>query len=319
MPSQDFDKDTFARSFGSVADSYESARPDYPAEAAEWLIRGEGGSGTHVVLELGAGTGLLTRGLTHHELLATDPSAPMLSRLRDALPGVPAAVASAEHIPLPSHAVDVVVAAQAFHWFDHEVALPEIARVIRPDGHLALVWNVPDEGTPWVRKLQRIVPRPVSHDEDLAPLRETPYFGAVEERRLRTWKTVDKHKLLELVRSRSPFAVADQAAREQMLADVGALYDDYDRGTAGLQLPYITYCYRARVQRQPASTRRPAARLVTLTRPTPSRAGDPTAPGTASEGDAAAPGVPVEEHHAAPHTPPTDPPADDGTLLIDFR
>ncbi len=317
MPSEDLDKDKFARSFGSVVDSYQSARPDYPADAAEWLVRGEGGSGPHMVLELGAGTGLLSQRLTGHKLLATDPSPQMLGRLRDALPGVPAAVAAAEHIPLPSHAVDVVVAAQAFHWFDHEVALPEIARVLRPDGHLALVWNVPDEGTPWVRKLQRIVPRPMSHDDDIAPLHATPYFGAVEEKRFRIWTTVDKQKLLDLVKSRSPYAVADQATREQMLADVGALYDDYDRGTAGMQLPYITYFYRAKVQRQPA------ARHGAGSRGGSAAAGRPpgTAMGSSSRDVAtpAAPEAPEARQRAVVASPPVKPPEDDGTLLIDFR
>lgn len=307
MPLDDLDKDKFARSFGPVADSYASARPDYPAEATDWLIRGEHGPGSHRVLELGSGTGLLTRALVSHELLATDPSAQMLARLHEALPGVPAAVARAEQIPLPAHTVDVVVAAQAFHWFDHEAALPEIARVLRPDGHLALVWNVPDEGTPWVRKLQRIVPRPTRHEDDVAPLLETPWFTAVEIKKFRTWKQVDKQRLLELVRSRSPFAVADQPTREQMLADVAALYDDYDRGSAGMALPYITYCYRAVVQPPSAVPRRPAprpgARRTTDPAPAP---GDPT-----SE-----PSAPADQGET---TPPVDPPEDDGTLLIDFR
>ena len=308
------DKDKLARSFGAVADSYEAARPGYPDDAAAWLIGGVSGfSGEpRSVLELGAGTGRLTQRLTSQRLVTTDPSHEMLTRLRDRMPHARALVARAEQIPMPSRTFDVIVAAQAFHWFDHPTALPEIARVLRPDGHLALVWNIPDESTPCVRKLQRIVPRPVSHDEDVVPLQETKYFGFIEEKRFRTWETVTRDSLQELVRSRSPYAVAGEEQRAQMLADVRALYDDYDRGPAGLQMPYVTHCYRARVQRQDSLFPRPPA-----PRPGQSarnRAGVPTTrpePGQTTRGatPTGQPGVPKQ----------TPPPDDDGTLLIDFH
>ena len=73
------------------------------------------------------------------------------------LPGTPAAIAAAERIPLRARSVDTVVGAQAFHWWDLERALPEIARVLRPGGHLALVWNLRDERIPWVRRLGELI------------------------------------------------------------------------------------------------------------------------------------------------------------------
>ena len=144
-----------ARSFGPVADAYDRGRPTYPADAVAWLV----GRQRATVLELGAGTGKLTAQLVAqgHDVLATDPDDAMLDVLRERVPQARVSNTSAEEIPLGDRSVDVVVAAQAFHWFDHERALPEIARVLRPGGHLALVWNQRDERIPWVRKLGRII------------------------------------------------------------------------------------------------------------------------------------------------------------------
>ena len=122
-----------------------------PAEAAAWLTGGE----AKVVLELAAGTGKLTRELVDqgHAVFATEPDEAMLEVLGERVPEVSAKVATAEDIPANDRLVDVVVVAQAFHWFDHQAALPEIARVLKPGGHVALVWNSRDERIPWVRRM----------------------------------------------------------------------------------------------------------------------------------------------------------------------
>jgi SAM-dependent methyltransferase len=73
---------------------------------------------------------------------------------------VPSAIAldgTAEALPLPDGSVDVVIAAQAFHWFDGERALEEFARVLVPGGRVVLVWNQPDERVPWVAAARSIV------------------------------------------------------------------------------------------------------------------------------------------------------------------
>ena len=233
-----------ARSFGSVADAYDRGRPGYPAEAASWLA----GAEPALVLEIGAGTGKLTEALTAlgHEVHATDPDDAMLAKLRARLPDVPTAVASAEKLPAKDATYDVVVAGQAFHWFDHEQALPEIARVLRPRGRLALVWNARDEQIPWVRKLGRIIGTP-RQPRDAAPIEASPYFTTVEEESFRHWQLVDRSSIQDLAASRSSLAVLDDEARDAKLADVLALYDDYGRGMDGMQLPYVATCFRATV------------------------------------------------------------------------
>ncbi|WP_374454440.1 class I SAM-dependent methyltransferase [Nocardioides sp.] len=232
-----------ARSFGPVAEAYDRGRPSYPAEAVAWLAGGE----AKVVLELAAGTGKLTRELVDqgHAVFATEPDEAMLEVLRDRVPEVSAKVATAEEIPANDRSVDVVVVAQAFHWFDHDVALAEIARVLKPGGHVALVWNSRDERIPWVRRMGDILGRQDSNTSSSQHLVHSDVFGFVEETTFKHWQEVNRETVLDLARSRSSFAAMDDDERERHLAELLAFYDDYGRGMDGMQIPYVTRCYRA--------------------------------------------------------------------------
>lgn len=234
-----------ARSFGAVAGAYDRGRPSYPDDAVAWLAGGE----AKVVLELAAGTGKLTRALVDqgHAVFATEPDEAMLAVLRERVPEVSAKVATAEEIPANDRSVDVVVVAQAFHWFDHEVALAEIARVLKPGGHLALVWNSRDERIPWVRRLGDILGRQESNTSSAQHLVHSDLFGFMEETSFKHWQEVNRETVLDLARSRSSFAAMDEAGREAHLAELLAFYDEYGRGMDGMLVPYVTRCYRARV------------------------------------------------------------------------
>ena len=270
-----------ALSFGDVAAAYDRARPTYPRAAAAWAV----GDQPTTVLELGAGTGKLTEVLVSlgHDVHATDPDEQMLTVLRERLPEVRTSLAAAEDIPAPDASYDVVVAAQAFHWFDHDRALSEIARVLKPGGRVAVVWNVRDERIPWVRKLGRIIgSQEQSRSEE--PLVTSAFFGFVEAESFRHWQLVDRESIQELALSRSNVATLDDAARADKLAEVVAFYDDYGRGMDGMQLPYVTACHRAVVSER---VERPGAAAA----PSP----------TSDAGDAVSDG------------------ADADVLLIDFR
>lgn len=232
-----------ARSFGAVAEAYDRGRPAYPADAVAWLAGGE----ARVVLELGAGTGKLTRQLVDqgHAVFATDPDEAMLAVLRERVPEVSAKVATAEEIPANDRSVDVVVVAQAFHWFDHEVAIPEIARVLKPGGHVALVWNSRDERIPWVRRMGAILGRQDLDTSSAERLVHSDLFGFMEETSFKHWQEIDRETILDMARSRSSFAVMGDDERENHLAEVLAFYDDYGRGMDGMRIPYVTRCYRA--------------------------------------------------------------------------
>jgi SAM-dependent methyltransferase len=142
-----------AHGFDANAGAYEVARPSYPAEAVAHIV-GHGGIGPGTrVLDLAAGTGKLTRLLvpTGADVVAVEPVAGMRDRLAAVLPDVEVHDGTAEALPLADGSVDAVTVAQAFHWFDAPVALSEMHRVLRPGGHLFLVWNTRDRDADWVR------------------------------------------------------------------------------------------------------------------------------------------------------------------------
>lgn len=142
-------------SFGAAATAYAEHRPDYSDAAVRWALERAPGSR---VLDLGAGTGKLTAtlGSLGAEVIAVEPDPAMLTELRRALPTVRALPGSAEAVPLPDASVDAVVAGNAMHWFDMNVAGPEIARVLESDGILAGLWNVFDNRVDWVTGLEMI-------------------------------------------------------------------------------------------------------------------------------------------------------------------
>jgi len=242
---------TERRVFGSVAGVYDATRPGYPAKAVEWLT----GPRPLRVLELGAGTGKLTHALAAggHDLVATEPSEEMLARLRAAVPATTAARCDAERLPFRAGCFDLVAVGQAFHWFDPSTALPEIARVLRHGGHLALVWNLRDESVPWVRRLSEIIgSEGADEDLQLDTLGRSGLFGATSTAEFRFWQQLDREALLGLVRSRSYIAAMGQAERDAVLRRVSDLYDEYDPGRDGLRMPYRTKCYRAAVVKDSA-------------------------------------------------------------------
>jgi len=144
-----------ASSFGAAAAAYAEHRPDYAQAAVRWALELAPGPR---VLDLGAGTGKLTATLVAlgAEGIAVEPDSAMLTELRRALPAVRALPGSAEAIPLPDASVDAVLAGNALHWFDMNVAGPEIARVLAPGGILAGLWNVMDNRVDWVAGLERV-------------------------------------------------------------------------------------------------------------------------------------------------------------------
>jgi SAM-dependent methyltransferase len=184
---------------------------------------------------------------------ATDPDADMLARLTERLPDVRTSQSSAEEIPAGDRTYDVVVCAQAFHWFDHAKALPEIARVLRSAGRFSVVWNLRDERVPWVRRLGGII-GDQGHVTDPADVVESSgHFGETETAEFKYRQLVDKRSILDLVASRSNVATLAPPAREAKLAEVAAFYEEYGRGMDGMQLPYLTRCFRFRVGHAPVS------------------------------------------------------------------
>jgi SAM-dependent methyltransferase len=152
---EEAERQRLSSSFGAVATAYAEHRPDYAPAAVRWAL--EPAPGLRV-LDLGAGTGKLTATLVASgaDVVAIEPDSAMLVEVRRAMPTVRALSGSAEAIPLPDASVDAVVAGNAMHWFDMDVAGPEIARVLAPGGILAGLWNVLDDRVDWVAGLEQV-------------------------------------------------------------------------------------------------------------------------------------------------------------------
>ncbi len=232
-----------ATSFGSVADAYERGRPEYPEEAARWLA----GEPPLDVVDLAAGTGKLTRVLVRlgYRVTAVEPLPEMREQLVAAVPQAQALAGTAESIPLPDESTDAVLAAQAYHWFDHPVALREIARVLRPGGRLGIVWNLRDESVDWVARLSELIDAGGEQDRDDADdIADSGLYEPAEEAEWRWEQPLDRDRLRDLVLSRSYCATMPSGPREEVLAAVDRLYDEV-AGPDGLSMPYGTYGVRA--------------------------------------------------------------------------
>jgi len=227
-------------SFGPAADLYDRVRPRYPIEALNWML----GDRPISVVDLGAGTGILSRQLAElgHEVIAVEPDAGMRARHGSAVEG------SAEHIPLPDGAVDAVVAGQAYHWFDRDVAHREIARVLRPGGVFAPVWNIRDESEPWLARLSELMVESGDHDFDE---RNITGFGErftpLEKALFPFTRPCTVELLVELIQSRSYYLSATPERKAEIEQEIRQLAREHPdlAGRDEFPLPYTAYAYRA--------------------------------------------------------------------------
>jgi SAM-dependent methyltransferase len=130
--------------FGRTAREYELGRPLWPERLLDRVIHELALQSGAAVLDLGAGTGKLTRALVSRfaRVYAVEPDEAMLGVLEEVVPGAEARRGSAQNIPLEDDSIDAVFSGEAFHWFATPEALAEIVRVLRPGGGLAVFWNI---------------------------------------------------------------------------------------------------------------------------------------------------------------------------------
>jgi SAM-dependent methyltransferase len=240
-----------ANSFGPAAEIYDRIRPGYPPAAIEWALRPLG-AGAWRVMDVGAGTGIMTRQLLAlgHDVLAVEPDEQMRARLGQTAPAVTALPGRAEAIPLPDAGVDAGVAAQAYHWFDRNVAHDELGRVIRPGGVFAAVWNNRDETVPWVAEYSRIVEGdrgPGGREVGPSALEFGACFEPTEVAQFRHETTHTADTLVGLLQSRSYYIVASPDRQRALEAEVRVLADTHPdlTGRAEFTLRYVTEVHRA--------------------------------------------------------------------------
>ena len=230
-----------AESFAAIADSYERGRPDYPPAVVGALMAELRLQPGMAVLDLAAGTGKLTRALLAADLdvLAVEPQQALreclvaevgIERVREGL---------AEAIPLPDAAVDAVTVADAFHWFDHEAALAEIRRVLRPGGGLAVIATVSDwSGASWAHELGSLLVdlRPEHPGFDGSPwqdaVRASGSWAEPREVRMTSMQPTDRERVVDHVASVSWMAAlpveerTDTIARVRELVEGGEMPDE---------------------------------------------------------------------------------------------
>jgi SAM-dependent methyltransferase len=245
--------DAAARGFGAAAERYERGRPTYPDDAVAFLVQAlRIGADTDVV-ELGAGTGKFTSLLlpTGARVVALEPVLAMREALERNCPSVTAVDGTAEEISLPDASADAVVAAQAFHWFDVERALPEIHRLLRSDGRLGLIWNVRDEASDWSERLTGIFDRLSGDGPRYRDMRwrgaftQTELFGPLHHQLAYHVHKVTREQFVDRVLSVSYVASAPDVERRRAMAEVEEMLDTDPelRGRDEIVMPYRTDVY----------------------------------------------------------------------------
>ena len=237
--------------FGAHADAYERARPEWPEDVARWLVP----DGADLVVELGAGTGKLTRAVAALgvRVVAVDPDPRMLAVLRGL--GLEGVEASAEAIPFADGVADAVVAGSSLHWFELELALPEIHRVLRPGGRFGFGWNHRDDRHPAIARMGESVyaaqertrgSRWRSRDWP-AELTASGLFRDVGQAQFEHVHELPREALRDHLMSYSGVAALPEQERRRVLCEVAGLLDSDESvsGNGRLRLPFIVTAYRA--------------------------------------------------------------------------
>jgi SAM-dependent methyltransferase len=235
------------RGFEAAAGLYDRSRPEYPPEAVDLLARLLPLRSGRTLLDLGAGTGKLSRLAAARgvKVVALEPAAAMIRQAGG--PGILAVRGVAEALPIRRHSVDAVCAASAFHWFDGRVALAEAHRAMRHGARLALLWNRRDETAPWVAALSGIVTR---HEGDWPRYRRGGWHAAFDAARdmfrpLEEAHFPNAHRLspegvVDRVASVSFIATLPDAERAPVLEEVRALLASHP-DTAGKDEVVLAY------------------------------------------------------------------------------
>jgi SAM-dependent methyltransferase len=233
--------------FTTRVDAYARFRPGYPDALVAALSREIGLTSDWQIADVGAGTGLsampfLENGNT---VYGVEPNAAMRTAAAERLADQPRFFpvdGTAEATGLPAHSVDLILAAQAFHWFEPELARNEFARILRGPGWVTLAWNTRSTtATPFLREYEELLLRygtdysAVRHDRlDDARL-HTLYSAGYQRHVLPNRQVLDREGIRGRLISSSYVPGAGQPHHEEMLAELDRVFDRHNQnGTVTL-------------------------------------------------------------------------------------
>jgi SAM-dependent methyltransferase len=239
------------RGFEAGVEHYQRGRPNYPDDAVTYLVQELGIGEGRDVLELGAGTGKFTELIVHTDarITAVEPVAAMRSALERNCPTMTILDGTAEAIPVLDASTDAVIAAQSFHWFDGDRALPEIHRVLRPGCLLGMIWNVRDEASDWSERLTAIFDQLAGEGSPRyrsgrwrEAFRRSDLFGPLHHRLAYHVHHVTPEAFMDRVLSVSYVAAASEEERKRVRAEVDELLatDPELRNRDEIVMPYRT-------------------------------------------------------------------------------
>lgn len=242
------------KGFSSAAELYQQVRPDYPQDIVNWLQdQLQLGKKSHVI-DLGSGTGKFLpylQQITSH-ITAIEPIQEMLAQLQHAYPEIQTLQASSEHLPVTANGMDAVICAQSFHWFANIETLEQIHQVLKPSGHLALIWNQRDINVEWVKALADLIEplegnTPRYHSEKWKDVFEQQSLFQLEN--VQTFQQQHIGTVENVVSKRLLSTSFIAALPEQEQQQLKALFEQIVFSYTGkypqdeIEFPYITYAY----------------------------------------------------------------------------
>jgi SAM-dependent methyltransferase len=241
-------------SFGAIAADYDRLRPGPAPEAVDWLLP----TRRDVVVDLGAGTGLLTRAVAAAagHVIAVEPDDRMRAILASRSPGVEVLAGRGEAMPLPDASADAVLVSSAWHWMDTDRAAPEIARVLRDCGRFGVIWTGRDR-TSWLRTGEWFGTDRRGQDRDptaanlatprgrQVALPDPVLFRNIETQTFQFTRRMSIPDLVEWLTTYSHVITASDEVKAAGRARATAALIEQFPGAAEIEVPMRSRCWRA--------------------------------------------------------------------------